>query len=94
MPHIPTPGGAERPGEMPDVARGAALIHVPASAQQDPEAIHACPVCGQPYASESQPVSGQQDEAAASETRAVFRCLHCKTYSVGVLEKASENADD
>jgi hypothetical protein len=90
MPHTPTPGEAGQSGGVPD-ATGDTLIHVPASAQQESRAIHMCPVCGQPYAFGSQPVGSQEGEAT-SQARVVFRCSWCKTYSVGVLERADEDA--
>lgn len=94
MAHMQTSNEAERPGGPPDAVKGAALIHVPASAQQDPGAIQHCPVCGQLYAAESQPVVGQQAETGASDAQVVFRCAQCKTYSVGALGSAGEEADD
>lgn len=94
MVHIPTPNEAERPDSIHHAVKGAALIHVPASAQQNPEAIRYCPVCGQPYALDSQPVVDQQAEATTFDTQVVFRCTQCKTYSVGTLEKPGEEADD
>ena len=62
----------------------AALIQVPASAQQAPGALHACPVCGQPYTTESLSAPSSQKPIRFDE-RLVFLCAECGTYAVGLL---------
>ena len=89
MAHIPPPNEAEQPGGLLEAIASAGLIRVPASAQQNPGAIRSCPVCGQPYAADSQPV-GQQAGLIAADARLVLRCAHCKTYSVGTLDGTGE----
>ena len=77
-----------------DTANSASLIHVPASAQLDPDAIERCPVCGILYTVSGQPMSTPQPspdqppatgaaEGAAPAVRVVIRCTYCGTYSIG-----------
>jgi hypothetical protein len=88
---------ADLPNEAWGAESGAALIRVPASAQQAPGALLHCPVCAQPYTSESLPMlsrraPGAPDIAHRSETRGeqVLCCAHCGTYGVGLLDVQSE----
>lgn len=62
----------------------AALIQVPASAQQAPGALQHCPVCGQPYTSACLLPPSPQTGTPAEE-RLVLLCAACGTYSVGSL---------
>ena len=66
------------------------LIYMPASEQQQPDALGRCPVCGMPYVLGAAPVSTPlhdsppaSEPAAPSELRVVWLCPHCGTYSVG-----------
>ncbi|HEY7357043.1 MAG TPA: hypothetical protein VH590_11275 [Ktedonobacterales bacterium] len=68
---------------------GASLIQVYASEQQAPGALQRCPVCGQPYTSESL-ADLPRRQAAASEERLVLCCAACGTYSVGLLDGESQ----
>lgn len=85
---------SEQPSSGPSADSGAPRDLVPASAQQAPEAIRCCPVCGQPYTSESLPAFSQQTpapsgaagEAGTAEERLILFCASCGTYSVGVLD--------
>lgn len=68
----------------------AALIHVPASAQQAPGALQHCPVCGEPYTAECLAGPTSQQPATSGE-RLVMCCAQCGTYGVGSL--APDDAD-
>ncbi len=66
----------------------ASLIQVYASEQQAPGALQRCPVCGQPYTSESLvDLSGQP--SPMSDERLVLCCAACGTYGVGLLDGES-----
>lgn len=94
MAHTPASNESDRPGGKTNAVTGAGLIHVPASEQQVPGTIRRCPVCGQPYTPGTQPIADEQAEPTAAEARKVFLCAYCKTYSVGVLDGADEEAGD
>ncbi len=77
--------------DQPDDAPGASLTYIPASAQQAPDALFHCPVCGQPYSPESAPAFPRPASATREPgERLVLRCAHCSTYSVGSLRIQEE----
>jgi hypothetical protein len=102
MAHHSVPNDPDHPNGAPGADSSASLIHVPASAQQAPGALSRCPVCGQPYTSESLAPLPQQTpaepgiaETAAQQPetpgeRLVLRCTYCGTYSVGTLDTQDE----
>lgn len=85
---------SEQPNSRWGADSGAPRELVPASAQQAPDAIRHCPVCGQPYTSESLPAFSQQTPASSgaagergtAEERLILLCAFCGTYSVGRLD--------
>ncbi len=83
--------GGDRSTQTRGADSGAALIHVPASAQQAPGALRWCPVCGQVYTPASALVFSQPGQAEPDECQ-VLCCLDCGTYAVGVLATTSEES--
>jgi endogenous inhibitor of DNA gyrase (YacG/DUF329 family) len=85
---------SEQPSSRLGAASGSPRDLVPASAQQAPDAIRSCPVCGQPYTSESLPTFHQHTsdtsdaagESGTAEERLILLCPSCGTYSVGRLD--------
>ncbi|HEY7357448.1 MAG TPA: hypothetical protein VH590_13310 [Ktedonobacterales bacterium] len=90
--HIPF-SKAERHYEVCSRDAGASLIQVYASEQQAPGAVHRCPVCGQPYTSESLADLPRRPSAAPDE-RLVLCCAACGTYSVGALAAQSQQSSE
>jgi len=94
MSHCPDFNPLEQPNSGSDADSGAPRGLVPASAQQAPDALLHCPVCGQPYTSESLPAfpqhtsdtSGAAGEPGTAEERLILFCPSCGTYSVGRLD--------
>ncbi len=80
---------ADWPNEGLPLGAGAALIHVSASAQQTPGALHSCPVCGQPYTPACL-VPPQAQRGTPAEEHLVLLCLECGTYAVGLLDAQDE----
>ena len=89
MIHYLGPNEPDHPNGVRGHNSGAALIHVPASAQQEPGALQRCPVCGQPYTLESLPALPQQPATTPGE-RLFLCCAQCGTYSVGLLAAQDE----
>jgi hypothetical protein len=77
------------PNDAPPAVSSAALIRVPASAQQAPDALRSCPVCGQPYTAACVVALPPQASARLDE-RLVLLCPRCDTYAVGLLEAQPE----
>lgn len=90
--HIPS-NDADWPYEVRSPDAGASLIQVYASEQQAPGALQRCPVCGQPYTSESL-ADLPWRPAAASDERLVLCCAACGTYSVGALAAQSQQSSE
>src|SRR5690242_13932250 len=85
--------GMDRHDAARSPGAGAALIQVYASEQQAPGALQRCPVCGQPYTSESLADLPRRPSAAPDE-RLVLCCAACGTYSVGALAAQSQQSSE
>ena len=74
----------DQPAGWLPTCSSAALIHVPASAQQAPGALHHCPVCGQPYTSACL-LPPLPPNGTLPKEQVVLLCAACGTYAVGLL---------
>lgn len=96
MNDLPEPNGNDPLKQKRNAPESAPLIRMPASEQQQPDALRRCPVCGMPYTLGAELVSAPLPETPSavesagvsqptepSKQRIVLRCPHCGAYSVG-----------